>query len=166
MYTIQSLSASDAVRIAEIFEQALDDGNISLESQAPTWTVWDRTHLEYCRFGCYDSDGVLVGYAALRPYSSRDVYSGVVEMTLYVDRAHQGAGVGTRLIQKIIDCAESYGIWTLGAVIFECNARSIRLFNKHGFRTVGVRERIGKDKNGIWQNVVIVERRSDVVGVD
>jgi L-amino acid N-acyltransferase YncA len=61
--------------------------------------------------------------------------------------------------------SEKHGYWTLQAGIFPENMASIRLHEKHGFRIVGRRERIGK-MNGVWRDTVLLERRSKTVGVE
>ncbi|WP_406688047.1 N-acetyltransferase family protein, partial [Rossellomorea vietnamensis] len=58
-----------------------------------------------------------------------------------------------------------HGYWTLQAGIFPENMASIRLHEKHGFRIVGRRERIGK-MDGVWRDTVLLERRSKTVGVE
>ncbi len=90
---------------------------------------------------------------------------GVAEVSIYVAAAARGNGVGRALLQALIRESESNGIWTLQASIFPENVASLQLHKSLGFRTVGERERISK-LNGVWRNTVILERRSDVVGVD
>ena len=62
------------------------------------------------------------------------------------------------------------GFWTLQAGIFPENKVSIELHQRHGFRVLGVREKVGKmDFSGLrgkWRDVVLMERRSKTVGID
>ncbi|HWT26673.1 MAG TPA: N-acetyltransferase, partial [Mobilitalea sp.] len=69
------------------------------------------------------------------------------------------------LMETLITESEKEGFWTLQSGIFEINTASINLHTKFGFRMVGYRERIGKDLNGVWQNTVLMERRSQVAGL-
>ena len=106
----------------------------------------------------------VIGWAALSAVSSRAVYAGVCEVSLYISNSAQGQGVGKQLLQQLITESEKHGIWTLQAGIFPENEASIRVHEKCGFRTIGFREKIGQ-MDGVWRNSVFMERRSDKVGL-
>ena len=107
----------------------------------------------------------LCGWAALSPVSSRCVYGGVAEVSVYVGSNCQGKGVGKALMARLIAESERQGYWTLQSGIFPENSASIRLHEAVGFRKIGYRERIGK-KNGVWTDNILMERRSALVGND
>ncbi len=94
----------------------------------------------------------------------------MVDVSLYVGAAHRGKGIGSRLIAALIAASEAHGIWTLQAGIFPENEASLALHARHGFRRVGVRERVGHmtfgPYAGRWRDVVLMERRSTVIGGD
>jgi phosphinothricin acetyltransferase len=104
----------------------------------------------------------LVGWCALAPVSSRRVYRGVAEVSTYVGERTRGLGVGLTLLSRMIERSEREGIWTLQAGVFPENVASLSLHTRCGFRTVGVRERIGR-LDGMWRDVVLLERRGDAV---
>jgi phosphinothricin acetyltransferase len=89
----------------------------------------------------------------------------VGEVSVYVAKEARGRGVGTRLLDALVAASEEAGFWTLQAGIFPENRASIRLHEKAGFRTVGIREGLGK-LAGRWRDVVLLERRSRLAGVD
>jgi len=95
--------------------------------------------------------------------SQRRAYDGVAEVSVYVAAAARGKGVGTALLEELVRASEAAGVWTLQAGIFPENAASIAIHEACGFRRVGLRERIGR-LNGVWRDVVLLERRSNVVG--
>jgi phosphinothricin acetyltransferase len=105
------------------------------------------------------------GWAALSRVSSRKVYAGVTEVSIYVAEQSRGKGIGQALLQALVAESERCGIWTLQAGIFPENAASISLHLRNGFREVGRRERLGK-MHGIWRDVVLLERRSLLAGQD
>lgn len=109
-------------------------------------------------------DGTVLGWAALSPASTRSVYRGVAEVSIYVDPASAGRGVGRRLLEAMVDASEADGLWTLRAGIFPENAASIALHELCGFERVGVSRRIGQMPDGRWRDVVLYERRSAIVG--
>jgi L-amino acid N-acyltransferase YncA len=149
--------------IKKIYEAGINTGYATFETSAPTWEVWNKTHLPHSRLIC-ELDGKVAGWVALKAVSGRSVYSGVAEISVYIDTEFQGTGIGFVLLERIIKESEANGIWALEAGIFEDNKGSIRLHEKSGFRKVGYRERIGK-LNGMWHNVVLFEKRSKIVGV-
>ena len=135
----------------------------TFETEAPAWERWDATHRPGERFVARESTTVL-GWAALSPVSDRCVYGGVAEVSVYVAAAARGRGVGLALLRRLIDASEDAGVWTLQAGIFPENRASVVLHERCGFRQVGRRERIGT-MQGVWRDVLLLERRSERVGV-
>ena len=160
---ITALSSSDWNSVSCIYLEGIVTGNATLETDAPSWEKWDADHLPSCRFIAKEEDEVL-GWAALSPVSGRCVYDGVAEDSIYIAEAARGKGVGKILLRKLIEESEANGLWTLQAGILAENLPSIKLHEQCGFRIIGVRERIGK-REGNWRNVVLMERRSNAVGI-
>ncbi|MEP2101026.1 MAG: N-acetyltransferase family protein [Parasphingorhabdus sp.] len=160
---VQSLTAADADAILDIYQQGMDTGHATFQERAPSWDEWDQSHLETPRLGAF-VNAELAGWAALSPTSSRCVYAGVAEESVYVSKKFMGMGIGMALLQAIISASEDQGIWTLTAGIFPENEASMQLHQKAGFKTLGRRERIGKmtfgPLAGQWRDVVTLERRS------
>jgi len=75
-------------------------------------------------------------------------------------------GIGRALLNKVIELSEENGFWTLQSGIIKENVSSIELHKKCGFREIGYRERVGKMPEGTWHDVVLMERRSRIVGSD
>lgn len=105
----------------------------------------------------------VVGWAALSPVSRRTAYRGVAEASVYVAADFQRRGIGRALLTALVEASEGAGLWTLQATVFRENERSLALFVRCGFRTVGVRERIAQ-LDGRWHDTVLLERRSRAVG--
>jgi len=151
----------DAVRA--IYEEGIATGNATFEKCAPAWEKWDGAHLPQCRVVARAA-GEILGWAALSGVSSRCVYVGVAEVSIYVAGRARGRGIGLALLSALIECSERENIWTLQAGIFPENVASVELFRKAGFRILGTRERLGA-MDGRWRDVVLMERRSRIVGV-
>jgi L-amino acid N-acyltransferase YncA len=150
--------------VARIYESGIATKNATFQTEAPDWNSWDNAHRKDCRL-IATIDNKIIGWAALSNVSSRCVYSGVAEVSVYVDTDYRGKGVGDKLMDSLITESELNGIWTLQAGIFPENIGSLKLHHKHGFRTIGIKERIGKmDKT--WRDVAMLERRSKVLGID
>lgn len=166
---IDSMRPEDWEQVRSIYLEGIGTGNSTFEADAPDWDKWDSAHLPEHRLVIRVSDSVLA-WAALSPVSSRCAYSGVAELSLYVAAGHRDKGIGSDLLGALIDSSEKAGIWTLQGGIFPENAASLGMVKKHGFREIGRREKVGKmthgDLAGTWRDVILVERRSTVAGVD
>lgn len=156
------MRASDWPEVRAIYEEGIETGLATFETEAPEWDEWNDSHLEDCRIVAVDGSKVL-GWAAMSPVSDRCVYGGVAEVSVYVSAAAQGRGVGKLLLTRLSRESERKGYWTLQAGIFTENEASIALHKACGFREIGVRNRLGK-LLGTWRDVLLLERRSEIAG--
>lgn len=161
---IISMKARHWPAVSEIYKEGIATGVATFETEVPSFESWDDAHMSTCRLVAIEEDKIM-GWAALSPVSSRCVYGGVGEVSVYVSSKARGQGVGEKLMQKLIVESEANGIWTLQSGIFPENVGSRRLHEKTGFRYLGTREKIGK-KDGQWKDNVLYERRSKIVGQD
>lgn len=161
-FEIDSLSASDWEKVRAIYLEGIATGHATFETEAPSWDEWNKSHLDCCRLVARQGQRIK-GWAALSPVSRRHVYRGVAEVSVYVAEKFRGEGLGRALLRALITESEAAGLWTLQASIFPENAASIRLHKSCGFREVGRRERIA-ERNGVWRDTVLLERRSQIVG--
>lgn len=150
--------------VMNIYQEGIDTGLATFETSIPSWHHWNKNHLPFARLIAQEGESIL-GWAALSPLSSRHVYRGVAEISIYIAQKSRGKGVGTFLLQNLILQSEQNHIWSLQASIHTANIRSIRLHKKCGFREIGYKERIGK-LNDKWLDNMLLERRSQVVGID
>ena len=161
---IRLMVAADWESVGAIYLAGIATGQATFETELPTWGNWNQAHLAAPRLVAVADDAIL-GWAALSPVSTRSVYAGVAEVSVYVGELARGKGVGLLLLKTLVQESEKLGIWTLQAGIFPENSASISLHKSCGFREVGRRERIGK-MNGIWRDTLLFERRSELVGID
>ncbi len=163
--TIRVMTAADAGAVLAVYQAGLDGGNASFEDTAPSWEQFDAGKLPGHRLVAVDENGTVLGWIAISAVSSRPVYAGVVEHSVYVDPAARGRGVGHALLEALIAGTEAAGIWTIQAGVFPENTASIALHHACGFRTVGVRERVGRHtaQANRWRDVLFLERRSPAV---
>jgi len=160
--TVEPLRQDDWEAVAAIYAEGIATGNATFETAVPSYERWDAAHLPGHRLVAR-ADGLLLGWAALSAVSPRAVYAGVTENSIYIAEAARGQGVGRQLLQALVDGAERDGIWTIQTGIFPENRASIALHERCGYRTVGLRERLGR-LHGVWRDVVLMERRSAVAG--
>lgn len=160
---IAPMTARHADEVLAIHQAGLDTGDAGFETAAPDWATWDADHLPHHRLVALDGAGDRVlGWVAVSGVSDRRVYAGVVEHSVYVHRQVRGRGVGSALLRCLVSSTEEAGIWTIQTSIFPENTGSVALHRAHGFRIVGLRERVGR-QHGRWRDVLLLERRSPTV---
>lgn len=161
---IVSINKDHYPDIAAFYKQGIDTGMATFETSVPSWESWSENKLHHSRLIAFENNQAL-GWAALSKVSSRCVYEGVAEVSIYISENHRGKGVGKILMEHLIKESEANGIWTLQSGMFPENEATIALHKLFGFRIIGYREKIGK-LGGIWKDSVIMERRSKIVGTD
>lgn len=158
------ISETNFNAVAKIYEEGIKTGVATFETKAPDWKTWDITHLNFGRIAIVENN-VILGWASLAPVSSRCVYGGVAEVSVYVSEKVRGKGIGKKLLQELVAISEANNIWTLQSGIMRANKASIQIHIACGFRVIGYREKIGK-LNGVWLDNIIVERRSKKTGIE
>jgi L-amino acid N-acyltransferase YncA len=160
---ITALTPDDWPSVRAIYAEGIATGVATFETRVPLWEEWDAARRPDCRLVVRGDDDRVLGWAALSPVSTREVYRGVAEVSVYVASEARRQGVGLALLNALALTSEAAGYWTLQATIFEQNEVSIELHRRAGFRVVGIRERVAQ-REGVWHNNVLMERRSTVVG--
>ncbi|MFQ3544451.1 N-acetyltransferase family protein [Halobacillus rhizosphaerae] len=161
---IEEMLPEDWGQVSQIYREGIETGYATFEKEIPSWRAWDNSHSPECRIVARSKEGIL-GWAALSPVSKRSVYAGVAEVSVYVSKCSMGKGIGGLLLNALIQKSEENGFWTLQAGILPENKASLKVHYKNGFREVGRRERLGK-MDGRWHDKILLERRSEKVGVD
>jgi L-amino acid N-acyltransferase YncA len=167
---IHPMQAQHWPAVRAIYQAGIDTGHATFESRAPqAFETWLQSHVAGLCLVAGDG-GAPLGWAALGPVSSRCVYAGVGEVSVYVDPSQQRRGIGRALLAALIAQSEQRGYWTLQAGIFPENAGSVALHQALGFQVLGLRRRLGRMSfgplAGRWRDVLYLERRSQRVGID
>lgn len=155
--SIRGAEPRDAARIAEIFNEGIEDRVATFETReasagdASRWVAEDVVVL------AEDSQGI-VGWAKASPYTDRHhYYDGVREATLYVTRRARRGGVGRALLGALAAAAADDGAHKLVGKVFTSNEPSIALVSGLGWTEVGVHRRHGT-LDGEWKDVLVVEK--------
>jgi len=162
--SVSQITAADWPAVARIYGEGIAGGNATFEHTVPSWETWRAARVEDPCLVAREDSGAVLGWAALSPVSARPVYRGLGAVSIYVDPQRTRMGVGRALLSALLDRSEKAGFWTLQAGIFPENRASIALHESCGFRLLGTHERIGQMPDGRWRDVVLYERRSEVVG--
>lgn len=158
--TTRLATPADAPAIARIHNEGIEDRVATFET-APREVDAVAVGLE----GRGDAhptvvvvrDGEVVAWAGVSSYRSRPCYDGVAEFSVYVARAHRGAGLGRVALEALVEACEARGFWKLLSRVFPENAASRALCRAVGFREVGTYRRHAR-LDGVWRDCVIVER--------
>lgn len=163
-YKIDEMNESDWDQVAKIYLEGINTGKATFQTEVPTFENWNNGHIASCRLVARSVENDILGWVALSPTSSRCVYAGVAEVSIYIGENYRGLGIGKNLFNSLIKRSEEEGFWTLQSGIIRENTASIELHKKCGFKLVGIREKIAKMSNGVWHDVAFMERRSNIIG--
>jgi L-amino acid N-acyltransferase YncA len=167
--TVVAMTATHWPAVAGIYARGIETGHATFETEPPSWEEFDADHLAEHRLVALDTEGQVLGWAAVSPSSGRCVYAGVVEASVYVHPAAARRGVGRLLLDGLVASTEAAGIWSIQAGVFAENHASLALHRGAGFRVVGVLRGLGLMTYGPcagqWRDVVMLERRSTTTGV-
>jgi L-amino acid N-acyltransferase len=103
-----------------------------------------------------DQNGRAIGFSALGPFRAWAAYQYTVELSIYVDVAHQNKGIGKQLMKPLIESARQMGMHTMVAGIDASNEASLRLHRCFGFREVAHFHQVGY-KFGRWLDLKFME---------
>lgn len=153
--TIDDAEAIRAIYNPEVLESTVTFDLVprTLEDQRAWMEQRSGAHLVVV---AEDDDGTILGFASLSPYRDRPAYATTVEDSVYVDRGHQGRGVGAALLTDLIDRAKLHGFHSVMARIVGGHEASIGLHRSLGFETVGIEREVGR-KFGRWLDVVLMQ---------
>lgn len=158
---IRPLQKTDWPSVRRIYQEGIETGFATFETEVPDWDTWNSKFLPTCRL-VLEKENKILGWAVLSSVSKRYVYRGVAEVTIYRDLKCPQKGIGSILMLALIEHSEKENFWTLQSSIFPENKPSLHLHEKFGFRKVGKRERIAQ-RNGKWYDTIFMERRSSIV---
>ncbi|MEX3743792.1 MULTISPECIES: GNAT family N-acetyltransferase [Lysinibacillus] len=155
---IRKMEQKDLLEVLKIYQEGINTGMATFETNVPSEQVWNEKHHATLRFVA-EKHNKVVGWIAISPVSTRTVYSGVGEVSVYILSDSKGKGIASKLFEILIEESEKAGFWTLQSSIFAINTSSIQLHKKMGFRIVGTREKIAQ-LHGKWHDTVIMEKRN------
>ena len=110
----RAMATTDAEAILKIYEEGIQPGHATFEAEVSDWQKWDSGHLTQCRWVAEEEETVL-GWGVLTRVSPLKVYSGVVEVSIYISLNAQNQGIGSILLERLIISSEESSFWTLRA---------------------------------------------------
>ena len=160
-YSVRLATASDADAICRIYNQGIEDRIATLETELRTpderraWMASKSSR--HPVIVAENERGEVVGWASLNVFNARDAYRHVVDLSVYAERSHRGKGVGSALLSRLIELGREHGFHKLVLSAFPTNHGGMGLYNKHGFRTVGIYKEQGV-LDGRWVDTIVMEK--------
>lgn len=162
-FTLRPIRPEDYPQVRAIYERGLESGHATYETQAPTWEQFSRAKIMETVFVAVDNEGQgkLLGWVAAAPISTRSVFHGVVENSIYIHPDARGRGVAGALLDKLVEVCKDLHKWGIHAWVFPENEGSAALHRSRGFEKVGTYHHLAKmtygDMAGQWRDTDIYE---------
>ena len=160
-YRVRDAKLLDIPYITNIYNEGIDDRIATLET-----SLRDNSEMEnwltsrgerYKVIVMEDTEGIVIGWASINIFNSRCCYSGVGDISIYINRNMRGRGLGKVLLNSLFDIARRQDFHKLVLSTFEFNDVGKRLYKKLGFREVGTYENQGI-LDGKFVNITIMEK--------
>lgn len=159
-HRVRVATPADAEAICRIYNQGIEDRLATLETElrAPEERrQWLAGRGERHPVIVADHEGAIAGWGSLNVFNARPAYRHVADFSVYVDRAWRGKGVGRVLLTRLVELGRELGYHKLVLSAFPFNTAGVALYERLGFRTVGVYKEQGL-LDGRWVDTIIMER--------
>ena len=159
--TIRAAEPGDAAAIARIYNEGIEDRLATLETELRSpeeRAAWLAAHgPRHPVLVALDETGALVGWGSLNVFNPRAAYNHVADFSVYVGREARGRRIGSLLLDALEEHARAHGFHKLVLAAFPYNTAGMRLYQRHGFATVGIYHEQGL-LDGQWVDVIIMEK--------
>jgi L-amino acid N-acyltransferase YncA len=159
-YRMRAATAADAEAICRIYNQGIEDRVATLETELRTpeeRAAWLAAKGPRHPVIVAEDGGQIIGWGSLNQFNPRDAYRHVVDFSIYVERAYRGRGVGKVILTRLIELAREQRYHKMVLSAFPSNSGGMALYERMGFRTVGVYKEQGL-LDGTWVDTIIMER--------
>jgi phosphinothricin acetyltransferase len=158
---IRPLTPADHAAAAAVYNHYVVTSTATFQTEpldAEEWAAEAVTG-EPGRHGAWavEADGAFAGFLLVTPFKSRCAYRDTAEVTVYLDPAHTGRGLGREALEHADAHAKEAGLHALLAVVCAENDASLRLFERHGYERCALLREVGT-KFGRRLDVVYLEK--------
>jgi phosphinothricin acetyltransferase len=158
--SIRPASAADAAAICAIYNQGIEDRLATLETELRTPAErreWLAARGPRHPVVVAETAGQVIGWASLNRFNARPAYDHVADISVYIERGWRGRGVGRRLIERLVELGRAHAYHKLVLAAFPFNGAGMALYERSGFRSVGIYREQGL-LDGTWVDVIVMER--------
>lgn len=136
--TFSYATRDELPKIIAIYNQAIptristaDTEFVTVESKIKWFESYNQTTRP---IWVIKKEGSIVGWVALEDFYGRPAFQATAEISLYIDKDHQGQRLGQQALDWVFSQVTSCGITTIMAYVFSHNKASQRLFLTNGFK--------------------------------
>jgi phosphinothricin acetyltransferase len=158
--SVRAATPDDAAAICTIYNQGIEDRIATLETELRTpeeRRQWMAGRGPRHPVVVAVTDEQVVGWGSLNSFNPRPTYDNVVDLSVYVERAWRGRGVGRAVLLHLLARAKTLGYHKMVLAAFPYNEVGVALYKKMGFTPVGIYHEQGR-LDGRWVDVLIMER--------
>ena len=158
--SIRPATAADATAICVIYNQGIEDRLATLETELRTPAErreWLAARGPRHPVVVAETAGQVIGWASLNRFNPRPAYEHVADISVYIERGWRGRGVGRRLIERLVELGRAHAYHKLVLAAFPFNAAGMALYERSGFRSVGIYREQGM-LDDRWVDVIVMER--------
>jgi phosphinothricin acetyltransferase len=151
---------ADAAAICEIYNQGIEDRLATLETEQRTpeeRRQWIKSRGARHPVIVAEDGGRILAWGSLNPFNPRETYRHVADFSIYVERGQRGRGVGRIVLTRLIELAREHGYHKMVLSAFPFNAAGMALYERLGFRTVGIYKEQGL-LDGRWVDTLVMEK--------
>jgi phosphinothricin acetyltransferase len=178
-YRVRLATEADAAAICRIYNQGIEDRVATLETELRTpderrqWLASRSPRHPVIIAETTQPDTIptrpptaqagpapfatTVAWGSLNPFNPREAYRHVADFSIYVERAYRGKGAGKVVLGRLIELAREHGYHKLVLSAFPYNSAGMALYEKVGFRTVGIYKEQGL-LDGRWVDTIVMEK--------
>ncbi len=161
MVTIRAAVDGDLDTVAAIYDREVREGTATFDLAPPPRSKWEgllaSTHPGDHFLAAADEDGAVLGFAYSSAFRPKGAYDATREVTIYLDPAAAGRGLGRILYDDLLARLAAGGVRTALACIALPNDASEALHRACGFERQGVLREVGR-KFDRWIDVVWWQR--------
>jgi phosphinothricin acetyltransferase len=157
---VRLATAADAEAICRIYNQGIEDRLATLEIELRTpdeRRQWLAARSPRHPVIVAETDGSITGWGSLNVFNARPAYRFVADFSVYVERGWRGRGVGRVLLARLVELGREHGYHKLVLSAFPFNPNGMALYEKMGFRTVGIYKEQGQ-LDDRWVDTIVMER--------
>lgn len=163
-FSIRNAQKKDIEAIRIIFNQGIEDKVSTLESKYQSEADMEKWFFDrderYKIIVIETEDNHVAGFASLNKFNIKNAYTGVADLSIYIDRNFRGQGVGSMLLEGLFEVAIKEGFYKLVLNVISKNKNALKLYENKDFSFVGVYKKQGKI-DGEWVDAIIMEKFLD-----
>jgi len=154
---IRLMEERDAEAVLNVFNYHVSNSFAAYAEKPFEIEVVHRFKKEASVMYVIDLEGEVVGFGFIRPYNLFENFQHTAMLTYFLLPDYTGRGLGTQMLDRLVEYAAENGIYNLVAHISSKNQQSLNFHIKHGFEECGRLKNMAK-KFGETFDIVWVQK--------